>query len=51
MVRSSVDLPPPLAPMKANVMPSCDLERDVEERLEVAVEDVDVLELEDDVAS
>ena len=46
-VLSRVDLPPPLAPMKAKVSPSSTREVDGEEGLEVAVEDVDVLELEE----
>ena len=36
MTRSSVDLPDPLGPSSAVSDPSCDLERDVVEREEVA---------------
>ena len=46
IVFSSVDLPAPLAPMTAAVSAAPTVDRDVEQRLEVAVAGVDVVDLE-----
>ena len=40
-----VVLPAPLAPMRATISPAVDAQRDPLERLDLAVEDVDVFEL------
>ena len=45
--RSVVDLPAPLEPISVTISPCVDLERDALERLDRAVEGVDVLDAQD----
>ena len=51
MVRIRLDLPAPLAPMMATSSPASDRQRHVVERLRVAVEDVELFDLEHHNAS